>query len=426
MRTGKIKVLVILLLVSISGFAQTGINSPYSRFGIGNLYSENQNAISMSMGGIAYGLHDPSAINPANPASIASLDSSKFLFEVALKGSYTGLKTTTLSESSYDATLGYVSMGFPISDWWKVGAGIMPYTKVGYDVEVTTEMEKFSNIVNSFSGDGGINQIFVSNGFNVTDRFRAGFNLTYLFGKSTRTSMIYYPDSVYIYGTKVESNIRVHDFALDYGFQYDIPLDDTKILTIGVTYANRFNVGAKRNYLSETLLGGYNDIIEYVKDTIEYDPDEKGTIVIPQRFGVGFTVASGRNWLVGGDFEWQNWKKYSAFGVADSLNNSWRVALGGAITPKHTNLSQIYRRLTYRMGARYKHSYLNYKGTNINEFGISFGVTIPMKKSNTEIDLGFEVGRRGTTANNLIQENFFNFSLGVSIQEHWFQKRKYQ
>ncbi len=426
MRTGRYSILFFILITGLFVSAQTGINSPYSRFGLGQLYSENQNVISMSMGGIAIGLHDPTAINPANPASYGSLDSSMFLFEAALSGNYTGLKTTTQTESSNDITLRYMYLGFPISNWWKIGAGVMPFSKIGYDVEVTADVEKFSNVVHAFTGDGGINQVFLGNGFNITENLRAGVDITYLFGKSTRTSMIYFPDSLYIFGTKVESNVRMSDFVFNYGIQYDIPLNSSIKLTLGANYANKFNARSNRNYLSYTLLGGYDDIIEYVKDTIEYNPDEKGNIVIPQRFGVGFTLVSDKEWLVGGDFAWQNWKEYSAFGQSDSLNNSWRVAMGGSFKPSHTNISKLYRRLTYRLGARYNHSYLNYNGTNINEFGISFGVTFPMKKSNTEIDLGFEIGRRGTTRNELIQENFFNFSLGVSIQEHWFQKRKYQ
>ncbi len=86
----------------------------------------------------------------------------------------------------------------------------------------------------------------------------------------------------------------------------------------------------------------------------------------------------------------------------------------------------MFKRITYRAGLRYNQSYLDFNGTQINEFGISFGFGFPMKKSKTGIDLGFEIGRRGTTNNNLIQENFVNVLLGISIQEHWFHKRKYQ
>ncbi len=426
MRIIKIHILLIITVLSMNVYAQTGINSPYSRYGLGQLYGENLNTAAMGMGGLSLGIHNPTTLNPANPASYGSLDSSSFLFEIGVAASLTTLKTTQLSESGYDATLSYIFAGFPITRWWRSGVGVMPYSKIGYNVEVTIEVEYFSDVVHSFTGDGGLNQIFWGNGFNITDNFRAGIDITYLFGQSTRSSMIYYPDSVFIFGTKVESKVIANDFIFDYGLQYDINLNSTTQATIGLTYANKFNVNAKRNYLSKTLTGGYGEEVEKVKDTIEYIPDEKGSIVVPQRLGVGIAVKKEGRWLVGADFEWQNWKEFGAFDVADTLSNSWHITVGGEFTPDHTNISSLFKRTTYRGGIKYNQSYLNFDGTNINDLGISFGFAFPMKKSKTGIDLGIEVGRRGTTKNDLIQENYVNFFLGVSIQEHWFQKRKYQ
>lgn len=407
-------------------FAQTGINSPYSRYGLGQLYGETPNTTAMGMGGLSIGIHNPTALNPANPASYASLDSSAFLFEVGVSGNITNLKTDLFSESGYDATLSYIFAGFPITRWLKSGIGIMPYSKIGYNVEVTVEVPDFSDVVHSFSGDGGLNQVFFGNGFNITKKLRAGVDATYLFGQSSRSSMVFYPDSVFIFGTKVESKVRGGDFIFDYGLQYDIDLNNTTRATIGVTYANKFNLNAKRGYLSKTITGGFNGEVEYVKDTIEYIPDEKGSVVIPQRMGLGIAVKKEGMWLVGADFEWQNWKEFSTFNVADTLSNSWRLIVGGEFIPKHTNISSLFKRLTYRGGIKYNQSYLKFNGTQINEFGISFGLGFPMKKSKTGVDLGIEIGRRGTTDNNLIQENYMNFFLGISIQEHWFHKRKYQ
>lgn len=423
----KIKTIILLVITALSlgSFAQTGINSPYSRYGLGQLYSENMNTVSMAMGGLGIALHNPTTLNPSNPASYGSLDSSAFLFEVGLIGNMTTLKTTTLQESGYDATLGYIFAGFPITQWWRSGIGIMPYSKIGYNVEVQVEVPGFSDVIHSFTGDGGLNKIFWGNGFNITKNLRFGIDATYIFGQSTRTSMIYYPDSVYILGTKVESSVRTGDFSFEFGVQYDFDLTDKTQATIGLTYDNRFNMSSNFNYLSKTVWGGYGDIVESISDTIEYKPEVKGNIVVPTKLGLGFAV-KGERWLVGADFEWQKWTDFEVLGIKDSLQNSWRTTIGGEFTPKHTNISPLFRRLTYRAGVRYDQSYLQFYNKPINEFGISFGVGIPFKNSKTGIDIGLEMGRRGTTDNNLIQENYFNFSLGISIQENWFQKRKYR
>ena len=41
------------------------------------------------------------------------------------------------------------------------------------------------------------------------------------------------------------------------------------------------------------------------------------------------------------------------------------------------------------------------------------------------IDLGVEIGKRGTLDNNLIRQNFINFRVGINFADKWFMKRLY-
>ncbi len=407
--------------------AQNVINSPYSRYGLGEMRGENVNAQIKGMGGISLGLSNSTMINPSNPASYAVFDSLSFLIEAGIDASFVTLKTDQRSESSQTATLGYVLMGFPITKWWKTSIGILPYSKIGYNVEIVVDMSEyeFSDILNKLEGSGGINRILWGNAFNIGKNLRIGIDSYYIFGNGSRNSTIYFLDSLNIYGTKVETSTRGNDFIFNYGMQYDIHFSEKNILTLGLIYANKFNVNANRKYLSKTITGGFYDVVEEVKDTVKYIPDIKGTFIIPPKFGFGAVYQKQGSWLVGVDFEWQKWSDYESFGVLDSLRNTMRFAIGGQYTPDHTNISSLFKRMTYRGGVRYEQTYLSLNGHNVDEFGISFGVTFPMKKSKTTIDLAIEAGKRGTTADKLVQEGFFNFVFGVSIQEHWFYKRKY-
>jgi len=419
-------ILPFLLLFTLSISAQTSINSPYSRFGLGDLHGKNVNTALSGMGGISIGVSDPTMINPANPASYGALDSASFIFEVGIFADFTTLKTTTLSESGYYSSLAYIMMGFPITRWWRSSLGILPFSKVGYDVDIVVEVEGFSNVENSIEGDGGLNQVYWGNAFKIGNNLRLGFNATYLFGEARRRSVILFPDSVFIFGTSSEARTRGSDFIFDYGIQYDIHINTKQKLTLGLIYANTFYLKATRSYLATTVFGADDESIGVILDTIAYDPEEKGTITLPDRLGFGFTYTNADSWLIGADFEWQNWKRFEGFGVLDSLENAWRFAVGGQYTPKHTSLSSLFTRMTYRIGFRYENSYINISNHQINEFGISFGFNFPLRKTRTTLDLGIEVGKMGTTKDNLIQENFINFTFGVSIHEHWFHKRKYQ
>jgi hypothetical protein len=414
-------------IVAIVAFAQS-INSPYSRFGLGELHGRNVNTTLTGMGGISIGVWNPGKVNPGNPASYGTFDSLTFLFEIGINGNIVNLKTLSQSESSNYVTLSYILTGFPVTRWWRTSLGILPYSKIGYDVNINIDLSSYdvSNIVNSIKGDGGLNQFYWGNGFNIGKRFRAGFDAIFIYGQGSRSSLVYFPDSLSIFGTKKETKTLGSDIIFDYGLQYDIPIRDKQILTLGAVYSNAWNVNAKRTSLTYTLAGGFDDIVESIRDTIDYQSEEKGNIVIPDRFGLGFMFKNEDFWLVGADFEWQHWNKFSSFGASDSLDNAWRFSIGGQITPKHTSISSLLKRMTYRLGFRYVNSYLSLLGHPINEYGISFGFTFPMKKSKTTIDVGVEAGGRGTTDNNLIKENFVNFTFGVSIAESWFYKRKYR
>ena len=74
--------LLVFLLMMLSGaaIAQNNTNSPYTRYGYGDL-SDQSFGNSKAMGGIAFGLRDGAQINPLNPASYTAIDSLTFLFE---------------------------------------------------------------------------------------------------------------------------------------------------------------------------------------------------------------------------------------------------------------------------------------------------------------------------------------------------------
>ena len=75
------------------------------------------------------------------------------------------------------------------------------------------------------------------------------------------------------------------------------------------------------------------------------------------------------------------------------------------------------------MKLKAKETGINLNGQDINEFGISFGVGIPVGRLFSNVNVGFEIGKRGTTDFGLIQENFFNTFISLSFNDRWFDKR---
>jgi hypothetical protein len=83
----------------------------------------------------------------------------------------------------------------------------------------------------------------------------------------------------------------------------------------------------------------------------------------------------------------------------------------------------------YRYGAYYETGNLKINGSSINKFAVTAGVTLPFQKSQinrmNSIDLGVELGKRGTLENNLIRQNFINLRIGINFADKWFAKRLY-
>ncbi len=107
-----------------------------------------------------------------------------------------------------------------------------------------------------------------------------------------------------------------------------------------------------------------------------------------------------------------------------TYNDASTYAIGGYWVPDYRALSGYFKRVTYRAGLRYYVSGLEVSGKEINNFRIAFGLGMPLGCSFSNLNLGFELGRRGTTDAGLIEESYLKINLGLSLNDIWFQKRK--
>lgn len=378
----------------------------------------------MAMGGISYGLSSPYFVNPANPATYTSFDTLSFVFDVGAYASQTKLSTTSLSETANFASLAYLKFGFPVTRWWRSSFGLLPYSGTGYKVLDSQVEENIGSITRRYEGSGGINQGYWGNSFALNKNFSIGVNFNYLFGTIEKASANTFPDSAYRMNYKLITSTRVHDFDLNYGLFYKRQGKKGYNLGIGLVFSNGSNISATEDRLGYRYFISSTGV-DNVFDTIVNEPSVKGKIFLPTNVGGGFTFGKTDKWLVGADYQWTMWEKYSYFGSTDSLKNTMRVSVGGQYTPSMSTVSGYFQRITYRAGFRYSNSFLELRGQQIDEFGISFGLGLPIPRTRSTVNLAAEVGTRGTTSNNLIKENFFRFTLGLSIFERWFIIRKY-
>jgi len=421
-------VFVFLLLASFASSAQRTSSSPYSFFGIGEEFSPNTVEQS-AMGGIGVAFNHYKYLNFLNPAAYADLRYTTYSFGV-LNSNLT-LNNGATKQTGNTTSLSYFALAFPIGKKMGASVGLQPLSSIGYSLSnAIRDSNGDASEFSSYNGSGGVSRVYLSFGMKLSKDLTFGLEASSSFG-NVENSVANQKANVSL-ATKYNETLKIRGGSIKLGTQYNKQLKNKKTLTAGATVklGHDLRVTGNEYLYSLTLSNGGEsprDTISQTAITGQYNLPVKTT------FGVG--LGKFDNWYVGLEYEAQ-----AAIGTSGFLNasntafkygDSNRFSLGGFYIPKITSISSFWDRITYRAGLRLEKTGLLIDGsgnatnfTEINDFGISFGLGIPLKQLST-INMGFEFGKRGTTSNNLIQENYFNFRLGLSLTDtNWFVKRK--
>lgn len=425
----KIYLSLVFSIAITSLFSQSLIESPYSRFGIGDLAS-NTSIRASGMGGTNIALPSSGYINYYNPANIAYVDSLSFIFDFGLNATAKrySIENPETNITRSDIQISHLLFGFRITNWWSAAFGAMPFSNVEYDIATYDSLKFDVNKYHRFAGNGGFNRIFLANAITPIENLNIGIKAAYLFGNIYRNSGINFDDDSGAYINTLQRNsVSISDFMLDFGVQYSFNISENNVLYLGATYNHNCKLsGTKSTMIFNSLSTGGSAII----DTIYNAPDMTGTITIPQKIGFGIGVKFSDKLLLGVDYSTQKWSEADFFGKKDSLNNSNNFSIGLEYLPiGETGFAYRYSQsILYRIGAYYGNTYLNVNpdDNSINDFGISFGLGLPVRRSNTSINLAMQVGQRGTLRNDLVKENYITFAVSFNLIERWFERRRFE
>jgi len=429
-------VLVFVAFITIQSYAQQGTASPYSFYGIGSLKFKGT-AENRSMGGLSI-YTDSIHINLRNPASnatenLASIgfngESRPVKFTVGGSQSTLNLKSNTSSDNATSTTFDYLAISIPMGKFG-MGLSLLPQTSVGYKLENT---DTDGNLINRFRGEGGLNKVNLSLGYYLTKGLSVGIDANYNFGNIKNSIIEFsYTDGVILQFQSKESNRSdLSGLSLNFGLSYKAKVNKHEFVS-GFTFTPESSVSSNNERIISTIIintatGTEADINSFESD-LESQGLKKTDLTLPSKisFGVGF--GQPRVWFVGAEYTLENTSRffnplYSSLTI--KYEDASNISLGGFYIPQYNSYTSYLKRVVYRAGIHYEKSGLNINNESINEFGISFGLGLPVGDVFSNANLGFEIGKRGTTNNNLIQENFVNFQLSLSLNDRWFQKRKY-
>jgi len=417
-----IRILSILFSIAVVHLAtaQSGSVSPYSSAGLGER-NFNGTQATRHMGGLDV-FTDSIHANLNNPASYGFLKVTTYSLGIHYRN--TNLASLTESANADDASLDYLSVSIPAGKFG-FGFGILPYSSVGYRIETLDSATEGQNILNRYEGEGGINQAFLSVGLPLTSFFSIGVSAQYNFGN------LFYRTGQFIEGVDTGTLLT----------------NQSSISGLNYQYSAQVNIPIKRKYLlqgmyvyqPEAFLNSQNDRIFYTQslsnDTVvdfeEIDLNTQGLreteLETSQTTKIGLGFGENKKWFLGiqhnltksANFT-NNFFSRSTISYRDA--KQWTV--GGFYIPDYASFTSFWERVVYRFGFRTEQMSLIINNLPITETGISFGIGLPLG-SLSNANIGFEFIQRGAKQSGLIQETLIAMRIGLSLNDIWFIKRKY-
>lgn len=456
--SARLSVYLFILISSIFSanqiFAQD--NSPYSRYGLGDLHP-NTNIFNRGMAGISAGYSDPMSINFLNPASYSRFQTfqeahskkvaqGRMLLDVGLNFNNRTLRETSNPQSftSSNGYFSYLQLGMPIKKDWGIVFGLRPLSTISYKIDTRERLydpltnQPIDSASTQFIGDGGSYMANIGTGFAIKN-FSFGVNAGYLFGKkdySTRRNLI--NDSVLYSASNHQTKTSFGGLFFNAGMQYRIDLkkDKSRYIQFGVYGNMKQKINTSSDIIRETYYIG-SDGGSLSLDSVYKQSEIKGKMDYPMTYGAGFLTerlpdATRGGWLLGIDYIYNGWDDYRYNGQTDAVRSNWQLRVGGQIKPSMKEVK--YKNfMAYRAGFFVGDDYV-YIGEKLSTWGITAGVSLPIanlkdasRRFRTQysiINLSAEYIKRGNN-DSPIKENQFRVSVGFTLSDLWFTKRKY-
>ena len=409
--------IIVFILFSVITTAQERTSSPYSFYGVG-LNTFRGTVENKSMGGLSI-LSDSIHMNLQNPAALGRLRLTTYT--VGVSNSSVKMKSDAESSAISTSSLDYLAVGIPTG---KLGFafGLVPYSSVGYNI---IDVNEEAGVANRYSGKGGLNNVFLAGGYSVTPNLSLGAEASYNFGNIQNKS-IFLQEGVQ-FGSREINRSDLSGLTYKIGLDYERMLGEELQFKFGTYYTPETTLKAKNNRELATLLVGAEgqEITADTRDVSVPDSD----FSLPSSLSVGAGIGKPKKWYLGAEYVTSEAGDYSnrAFAIEGaSFEQASKYRVGGYYIPNYNSLTSYFSRIVYRGGLRMEETGLHLNGESINEFGIAFGLGLPAGRMLTNINLGFEYGQRGTTSSGLIQENFFNAMISLSLNDRWFIKRRFE
>lgn len=443
-------IVVFFVLAGVQNiFGQVLTTSPLSYYGIGET-SKESNPIFQSLGFSGIAIADSSLINYNNPATYSAFGSGYTLLSTGIHGRISGFSENNDQTIKGYSNLNHLIIGMKLSKYVSTSFGLRPYSFRGYKFN-NTLFTGTDSINNEYRGMGTSQVVFLGLGMKLLNlkstKLSIGSNVGYLFGSlsNDRVSRLIFSNS--LAGGIEKRRTSLSSLYYDLGIQFSQKITKNHLIDLGASYEPRQNL--KSNY-SDGLFYSTNVFNERIFDTISFQ-QETGSITMPDNLTVGFVYTFNYNNVIKNNRKLNSQIKLSSsysrkdysgykenFGSLSTVNYlglNERIGVGVQWIPErnyfeNNALTKFYQRMYYRAGfLSEKTSFLN-SSDDIQHFGITFGIGIPIfaQQSLSSVNFGVNLGRIQKNVENALSENYAAINFGIilspSIFDKWFRKRK--
>jgi len=422
MKSIKNYLLVILIFSCFTVFSQTNTGSPYSLNELGEI-NFTGNVSYQSMGGIDSSI-DSIEFNINNPSSLAKIKTTNYLIGTFYKSS--SISNSLLKENIKTSNINYIAIGIPVKNFG-FGFGVLPYSSVGFNLQTTEEYNDDNSISSRlFGAEGNINKAFLSVGIPFLKYFSLGASANYNFGKFNYEKFNLM--NGVNYGVFSNSSSEITGFTYNFSSNVLIPLKNDLSLSL---LFSLYPEGELDSYNIESLYTSNASSIslESLGDFVDIDLDARGLentkLPVPKKSIYSIGLEKKNSWFIGAQYES---KLSSGFEnvFLDIRNVSYRdansISFGGYFIPDSSSLVSYWKRIKYRFGIKNDKKSIIVNNLPINQFSLNLGLGLPIAGL-SKANLGLEIGKIGN--DDLIKENYFSLRLGLSLNDVWFIKRKY-
>ena len=406
--------------------AQSIGNSPYAAFGIGDIKYDNTTDVN-AMGGIstAYIWDFNNNFNFGNPAANKNLELTTVKVEGTNENNFFKSNFENTSVTKHSSYISNIAIAFPLSPKVKFGLGYQPYSSKKYSV-LNKEIlaDGVTTKANLYRGEGTISTVQAAVSYQLTPEFALGFRSNFYFGNLYDISELTYSTAELINGYETKNKTKSFNFTLGTAYQKKVEKD--KKLTLGATVTFGNTGILETQYINSTYFytpGQVKNDVNIIESKYSQNTD-----LIPLGFSVGAGYGKDTKWFLGTQVDYSK-GKIDFLSAPFTNESSYKISAGGWYLPNYNNFRNYFSRVTYRYGAYYEKGNLSYNGNGVNQFAVTGGVSLPFENKSANrmsgIDVGIELGKRGTLQNNMVRQNFVNLKIALNFADKWFNKRLY-